>query len=159
MDKNKLRRYIIVIMNRTEQEELIDALNNDNNNEIMNLTKGKIKKVKNDILQSLYLPRQVLKDFHKRLKKYRYCDEMPNLTSGHYIRWISLKDPENITLSNGAFYCDTEIKKKGMYVICRSGGGGYRGGGIFQLKFDECIFFQKLSDQEELILNIIDYLK
>ena len=141
-------------MNNNEHEILLEALNNGNNESIMNTSKAEIQKIKNDILQQLYLPREILKDFHKRLKKYRYCDEMPDLISGQFIRWISIKDPENITLSKGAFYCDTEIKANGLYVICRSGRGN-----VFQIKFDDCIFFQKLSYQEELILKVIDFLK
>jgi len=73
-------------MNNNEHEILLEALNNGNNESIMNTNKAEIQKIKNDILQQLYLPREILKDFHKRLKKYRYCDEMPDLISGQFIR-------------------------------------------------------------------------
>ena len=30
---------------------------------------------------------------------------------------------------------------------------------IFQIKFDECYVFQKLTNQEQVILGVLDYLE
>ena len=56
-----------------EINELLSALDNQEDNTIINLTTSKIKQQKNDILQKLQLPREKLKLFHKKLKQYRYC--------------------------------------------------------------------------------------
>ena len=53
-----------------------------------------VKEEKNDILQQLQLPRELLKEYHEKLKNYRYINNIDGLESGHYIRWINLKDIE-----------------------------------------------------------------
>ena len=51
--------------NNDEIDYLLNALDNDNNSTIINLTNNKIKQEKNDILQKLQLNRETLKSFHK----------------------------------------------------------------------------------------------
>ena len=75
----------------------------------MRLNSHKINKMKNDILQKLQLEKDKLKKYHKKLKHYRYCDEMSDLQYGYYIRWIPLKNPDNIKLTNGGIVTDILI--------------------------------------------------
>ena len=51
---------------------LLKSLHNDNNEDILHLTSKKIAQEKNDILQTLQLPRATLKQYHKKLKNYRF---------------------------------------------------------------------------------------
>ena len=132
---------------------LANALNNENNSNIMELTNSKIAQWKNDALQRLFLERTKLKSFHKKLKEYKYVSDMSDLSYGHYIRWINLKDPENFKLTNGAIVCDIKVIKDKVQIICK--GGNRR---IFQIKFDEVMIFQKLTDQEKVLLSVLDYL-
>jgi len=46
-------------------DDLFNALENETNSSIMNLTNSKIKDHKNNVLQQLQLPRDKLKHFHK----------------------------------------------------------------------------------------------
>ena len=46
-------------------DELLHALDNENNSSIINLTTSKIKSAKNDVLHQLQLPRDKLKALHK----------------------------------------------------------------------------------------------
>lgn len=133
--------------------ELLDALENETNASIMKLTNNKIKEIKNHILQKLQLPREKLKEYHKKLKDYRYCSDMNELQDGFFIRWISLKNPEKIKLTNGTHVCDILFENNMLQVLCRGINGR-----IFKIRFDECIIFQKLSDQEKVILSVLDYL-
>lgn len=133
---------------------LLTALDNEDNESIINLTTRKIQKTKNDMLQQLQLPRQDLKTLHKKLKYYRYVDELPDLNYGCYIRWIPLKDPEHIRLTNGGIICEIKILKNGIHVVCKN--NMHR---LMQLKFDECFIFQKLTDQERVLLNVMDHLE
>ena len=136
-----------------DNDKLLEALENESNSSIINLTSSKIAEHKNNILQDLHLPREVLKMYHKKLKHYRYCSEISDLVPGNFIRWIVLKDIENIYLTNGAFFCDTDFMNNALQVICRNGRGA-----VFQVKFDEVLIFQRLSDEEKLILKVMDYL-
>jgi hypothetical protein len=133
--------------------ELLDALENETNASIMKLNNSKIKDIKNNILQKLQLEKEQLKKIHKKLKEYRYCSDMSDLQDGFFIRWIPLKNPEKIKLTNGAHICDILYENNMLQILCR-GINGF----VFQIRFDECIVFQKLSDQEKVILSVLDYL-
>ncbi len=136
-----------------DYENLVKSLENEGNFSIMNLTSSIIMDHKNKILQKLNLERNELKKFHKKLKKYRYCSDLSDLQFGNYIRWISLKDPKKINLTNGAFFTDYVYTKDSVKIVCRNNRGF-----TFQIKFDEVIIFQKLNDQEQVLLSVMDYL-
>ena len=135
-------------------DTLMNALENEQNSSIVNLDSTKIKDIKNNILQKIQLGRDQLKQYHKKLKEYRYCSDLSDLQFGNYIRWISLKDPDNLKLTNGAFYVDYFFEKNMVKIRCKNNRGNY-----FQIKFDEVLIFQKFNDQEKILLKVMDYLK
>ena len=144
-------------MNKIDNQDsdyLLKALENENNTGIEELSTRKIKAMKNDYLQQLQLSREKLKDLHTKLKDYRFVDDLTNIQYGRYIRWISLKNPDNITLTNGGVIIDIKIEGDGIYLLCKN----FRGGRI-QIKIDECFIFQKLTDQEKTIISALDYLE
>lgn len=141
-------------MSKLDSDYLLKALDNENNNGIENLTSRKIKAIKNNYLQQLQLPREKIKDFHVKLKDYRFVDDLTNIQYGRYIRWINLKNPDNITLTTGGVIIDIQIETYGIYLLCKN----FRGGRI-QVKIDECFIFQKLTDQEKTIISALDYLE
>ena len=136
------------------EEYLIKSLDNENNVGIENLSTRKIKSLKNDYLQQLQLSRDDLKNYHTKLKEYRFVDDLTNIQYGRYIRWINLKNPDNITLTTGGVIIDIKIEGDGIYLLCKN----FRGGRI-QIKIDECFIFQKLTDQEKTIIAALDYLE
>jgi hypothetical protein len=140
-------------MSDLNNEYLLKALNNENNSGIENLTTRKIKAIKNDYLQQLQLSRDKLKEFHLKLKDYRFVDDLTDIQYGRYIRWISLKNPEKICLTNGGVIIDIKIQEDGIHLLCRNFKNNR-----FQIKIDECFIFQKLTDQEKTILAALDYL-
>ena len=85
-------------MNDSDTDNLLNALENETNSCIMNLTTRKIKEHKNNALQQLPLKKDALKVLHKKLKHYRYVRGMHDLQFGYYIRWIPLKNPTKICL-------------------------------------------------------------
>jgi len=135
-------------------ESLLHALDNDNNEGIVDLNMATIAKNKNDILQKLRLPRNELVALQKKLKLYRYIDDLKDIRFGGYIRWISLKNPEIIKLTNGGIVCDIKEINDDIHIKCKN-----RMNMIFQTKLSEGIIFQKLSDQEQVILNALKYLE
>ena len=134
-------------------QSLMSALDDDDNESLMQLDTRAVKAVKNDMLQKLNLRREQLKKFHRQLEDYRYVDEMSELKYGAYIRWIPLRDPNNIKLTNGGIICDILVKDNGIHVVCRN--NMHR---MFQIKLAESMVFQKLSDQERVLLSVMDYL-
>ena len=132
---------------------LLKALDNDNNENIMDLDLDKIQKMKHNILSELDLTDDKYNSMMNSLREYKYIDEIPDLDYGHYIRWISLKNPANIKLTNGGILCDIKVNDQ-VSLLCKN-----KLNHFFQIKLDECLVFQKLSEQEKIILNVINYLK
>jgi hypothetical protein len=135
-------------------ERLLHALSNDTNEAIVDLDYAKIAKHKNDILQKLNLPRDDLVALQKKLKMYRYIDEVKDMRFGAYIRWISLKNPAVVKLTNGGIIIDIAELKNDICIKCKN-----RMNQMFQIKLSEVLFFQKLSEQEEVILKAMKYLQ
>ena len=134
-------------------QSLMKALDDEDNESLMKLDTRTVKTIKNNMLQKLNLSREHLRKLHGQLKDYRYVDEMNELKYGAYIRWIPLRDPNKIKLTNGGIICDILVKDNGIHVVCRN--NMHR---MFQLRLMECMIFQKLSDQEKVLLSVMDYL-
>ena len=116
------------------------------------LTTSKIKELKNNILQKLYLTREDLLHYHKVLKDYRYVDEVDEIKIGGYIRWFNIKNMDNIKLTNGGIIIDIDNGKDDINIICKNNINR-----IFTLQLNKSIIFQKLSEQEKMLIKIIDY--
>lgn len=140
-------------MTELNVDSLLKALENEDNENILQLDHKKISKMKNDILQKLHLSRDKLKQIHKSLKNYRFIDELPDLHYGSYIRWITIKNPDNIKLTNGGIVCEMKVGDEGIVVVCKN-----RMNRFFSLKMNETLIFQRLSEQEQILLSALDYL-
>ena len=135
-------------------DELLHALDNENNSSIAGLKSKKIKQIKNDILQKLQLRGDELKLYHLKLDDYRYVDEINDIQFGRFIRWIPLnKDTSEIKLTNGGYVLDVKITDNGVQLLCKNTFNK-----VFQIKFDENLVFQKITNQEKVLLSVIDYL-
>ena len=132
---------------------ILRAIDNSNNENIMKYTRESISSTRNDILQRLHLPVQTLKDYNNKLKNYRYIEDLSDMNYGSYIRWINIRDPSKIKLTNGGIVCDVKFTNTGVNVVCKNARNR-----IFQIKIDECIVFQRLTDQEQVILDVINYI-
>jgi hypothetical protein len=133
---------------------LLHALNNENNEAVVELDYATIAKQKNDMLQQLNLPKEELVKMHKQLKAYRCINTLEDLRFGSYVRWISLKNPESIKLTNGGIVCDIKNVNGDIQLKCKN-----KMNMFFQIKMAEIILFQKLSEQEEVILKALKYLQ
>jgi hypothetical protein len=140
-------------MSSFDVEQLLKSLDNEDNAFLIEQTRASIQKAKNDALQNIGLSGQELKTIHKKLKHYRYIEDLANLKYGAYIRWFRITDPENIRLTNGGTILDIKIYNEGCNVLCKN-----RMNRIFEIKFDHCMIFQKLTDQEQVLLDVLTYL-
>jgi len=139
-------------LNTLDEDKLLHALEDDENKCLLNLTTGKIKSIKNDILQQLSLDREDLIILHDKLREYRYVDEIPDVKYGCYIRWIRLKNPDEIKLTNGGVIVDVSVMNDDIYLTCKNNRNR-----MFKLKMSENIIFQKLTEQEKILLSVLDY--
>ena len=134
-------------------DTLLKAFDNENNEFILQHNSKDIEKKKRNILNEINLEKEKIDDFMNKLKDYIYIDEMQEITSGSYIRWIPLKNPENIYLTKGANVCDLNICKEGCLIICKNFRNTH-----MQIKIDECLLFRKMNPQEKVLLSAMDYL-
>ena len=138
-------------MNEEEIAYLEKALNNDNNENITNLTFKDVNQKKQIILEDLQLSNNELKKMLKNLEDYKYIDELPELQDGRYIRWINLSNPDNLKLTNGGILCDIKIEDSVILVLKNNFNN------FFCVNMDKSLVFQKLSLQEKVILYALDY--
>jgi hypothetical protein len=134
-------------------QDILKAAENEKNSHILNLTTVLNHKIKNNILNELLLSKVEKMEIMKKLKHYRYVDQMNELKNGGYIRWINITNPEKLILTNGAIFMDFKINDNGVMITYKNFNGR-----IYEFKMEEAIIFQKLSYQEEVLLKVMDKL-
>ena len=135
--------------------KLLKALDDDSNETLLNFTSDKIKEMNLNIIKELQLPRKDTLDIMNKLRDYKYVDEMNELKYGSYIRWIPIEDPTNIHITKGALFCEMKITDDGVFCVCKNFGYNMR---HFQLSMDKNLIFQRLTEQELVLLSALDHL-
>jgi hypothetical protein len=136
-------------------EKLLKALDDDTNENLLDFTSKKLKEMILKILKELNLSKNDTLSLFNKLKDYKYVDEMDDLKYGTFIRWIPIEDPDNITLTKGALFCELKITDNGVFCVCKNMGFPSR---HFQIAMDKNLIFQKLTDQELVLLSALDHL-
>jgi hypothetical protein len=135
--------------------KLLKALDDETNETLFNFTSDKIKEMNLNVLKELQLPRKDTLEILRKLQDYKYVDEMNDLKYGAYIRWIPIEDPTSIYLTKGALFCEMKITDDGVFCICKNYGFNSR---HFQISMDKNLIFQRLTDQELVLLSALDHL-
>lgn len=130
-------------------DEIVQELDDKN---LLYMTTSKIKEIKNNVLQKMYLSREELKKYHKSLSDYMYIDELDEIKLGSFIRWFNISKMENLKLTNGGFVIDYKQGKDDINIVCKNVNNR-----IFTLCMNKSIIFKKLSNQEKILIKIIDY--
>ena len=135
-------------------DKLMYALDNENNENIMNLTTQKILEMNLNILKELHLDKSTALNYLKKLKEYRYIDEINDLKHGAFIKWIPITDPSYLPLHHCGMICDIKITDNGVFITCKNFMHRH-----YTFKMDECLIFQKLTSQEKVIIYALDHLE
>ena len=128
-------------------EELLEHAENVDNDYIGDHS---LKTISEEIVQVLKSENISIENLYKycnSLLHYRFIDEVYHIHKGKHIRWI-----RNKKLTNGGIVVDIKFTDLGTQILCKTKNR------FIQYKFDECITFQKLSDDELLILQLKDSL-
>ncbi len=134
-------------------DKLLYALDNENNDSIIHLTSDKILEMNLNVLKELHLDHETTLNYLKKLKGYRYIDEINELKYGSYIRWIPITDPTYLPLHYSGIICDIKITDNGVLIVCKNFMHRH-----YTFKMDECLLFQKLTQQEQILLSALDQL-
>lgn len=136
---------------------LLKALDDDTNESLMQFTTKTIREMTLNILKELHLSKKETNDLYQKLKNYKYVDELHELKYGTYVRWIDIEDTntDHLKLERGAIFCETKITENGVFCICKTFGFPTK---HFQICMDKILLFQKLTEQELVLLSALDHL-
>ena len=134
--------------------KLLCALENYDNESIMNLTTKKIMEMNLKILKELQLDKLLTLDYLKKLKGYKYIDEINELKYGSFVRWIPISDPNYLPLHHCGIICEIKIIDDGVLITSKNFMHRH-----YTFKMDECLIFQKLTTQEKILINALDHLE
>jgi hypothetical protein len=137
-----------------DKTTLLKSLEDESNEHLLNVTSKELMETIFHVLKELSLDKDERMRMMKMLKGYRYIDDMSELKYGAYIRWIPIENPREIEMKRGAIFCDVKIMDNGVYLVCKN----YRSTKYFQIKLDECLVFQKLTEQERVLISVMDHL-
>lgn len=97
----------------------------------------------------------LLYDLCNKLVGYRFVDEVYQLHKGKQVRWFRLGASD--TLSRGGIVVDVKFSDNGTIVLCKL--FGYGRNQYTQYLFDQCLTFQKLSEEELFMLTLNRHIK
>ena len=129
-------------------EKLDKALDNPFNDEIENLNYDKIQEMNIKIINELHLPKKDAVSIAISLKDYLFIDELSDIKDGRFVKWINFEDP--VKLKQGGIICGYEIGNEGVYLKCKNFKNRF-----FSLSLEKNLVFQKLSNQEIIIINAL----
>jgi hypothetical protein len=132
---------------------LLNALENDNNENIFQQTSKEINDIKLKLFNELMIPKENIITLMTDLKEYLYVDELPDMKTGSFIKWISLTTPDKIKLTKGAIICDIIISETGAVLKCKN----FKNSFMF-INIDKALVFRKLTNQEKILISVSNYL-
>jgi hypothetical protein len=135
-----------------DKELLYKALHDHKNSSLLKYTLKKIQEIKKLVINDLPITKKEKTDYLKDLKEYRYISDLEEIKEGSYIRWFNEKNIAYLTL--GGFIINTTFKDTGV-LLCIKGLTNK----LFYVKFDECTIFQKMREEEKILLMTLDYIE
>jgi hypothetical protein len=136
-------RHNTELQSQLNIDEILDAAENVDNNYIGDHTLNSISEEIVDCLKEININKELREKYCNSLLQYRYIDQIHQIHKGKHIRWI-----RNGKLTNGGIVVDVKFLDNGTHILCKN---GIR---FIQYKFDECITFQKLTNDEVMILKV-----
>ena len=169
-------------------DDLLLAIENDKNEHLDNKTLANIAEDKYKQLKNLDLGKERTKELFDKLSEYRFIDEIHQLHKGKHIRWIRndirpvipadkkldkqpvipankkinkqltipAKQKPTVNLTVGGIVVDIKFLDTGTHILVLTKNPKCR---CIQYNFDDCITFQKLSTDEQLILAAYEYIQ
>uniref|UniRef100_A0A6C0I197 Uncharacterized protein n=1 Tax=viral metagenome TaxID=1070528 RepID=A0A6C0I197_9ZZZZ len=98
-----------------------------------------------DILE-IHLNVENVSDMSQKLIGYQHIDQVCDIQLGKFIRWIKIGTK---TINRGGILTSIQIEDSGIKLLCRNINMQF-----FRLKWEECILFQQLSLEEQMVLSI-----
>jgi len=136
---------------------LLSAMNKAENNTIANMTLKKIAARRHEILSSLNLTPEKMEEFERKLSMYRVIESPHDLKHNQLIRWIPLRSLEArpyVTLG-GCLFRVKQNETDGIHIVTIRNVKRF----VFNIKFELNVVFQRLSQEELLILRAVEFVE
>lgn len=131
--------------NENDIENIMETIDNNNTSYLEN---NSIEKILKDIHE--VLNENNVDDIENKISKlinYRYIDEICDIHKGKNLKFIRKNDCK---FFNGGLVLDIKFLSNGTHIMCKNFHN------IKQYKFDDFLCFQKLTNEELLILMAND---
>ena len=139
------------MFSKNDIDKLIKSIENDKNNYLENKTMTMIQDNIYNSLDAIEITETDKNKIINKLHGYRHVDDLRELWKGKHVRWIQNKKK---TLTNGGILMNIKFTDTGTHIICRNNMNRF-----FQISFDDCILFQKMSLEEQMILMAYENIK
>lgn len=142
------------LLSKIDANELLEKMSEKRNSYLDNKTNRDIMEEIKKTLEDEYgneLSKKELLALVKRLVGYRVVDELDSLHISQQTRWIQ-KYQDKVKLTNGGLLLNTLFTDEGINLVIKLWSGN-----IIQVRFDDCLVFQKLGYEEQIILMASDY--
>ena len=139
-------------------EELLEQIGAENRPHFAEKT---LNEIMEEVLETItdlgvYSPEFIEKNC-RSLLEYQHIDAIHKFQSGRLLRWLRISplepDETKAKLKYGALCTGVKFHNNGAYIQCVSANGKR----FFQLKYDDHLFYQKLSPEEQMILALNQY--
>lgn len=130
-------------------QEIIESVNKERYNYINEMSAYDIQQEVYTVLNDNNVEK--ISEYTEKLLSYRYIDSLNELQSGKFIRWIRKRDQ---TLANGNILVNVEFTNDRTLLLLKSPSNRFT-----RIKWDECIVFQILTPEEQLILTTNQYIQ
>jgi hypothetical protein len=136
---------------------ILSAMNKRENNTIANMTLKKIAARRHEILSSLNVTPEKMEEFERKLHMYRVIEDPHDLKHNQLIRWIPLRSLETrpyVTLG-GCLFRVKQNETDGIHIVTIRNVKRF----VFNIKFELNVVFQRLSQEELLILRAVEFVE
>jgi hypothetical protein len=135
------------LFSQIDAQKLLNSLESVKNDFLENQTFDTIAANVFDSLVQLPISKCDIETMCEKLSGYRFVDELHLLHKGKFVRWIRHDTPDK--LMRGGVVIDIQFGDLGANVLCRLATGNF-----LRYRFDKCNTYQKLTDEECMILTL-----
>lgn len=136
---------------------ILSAMTKSENSTIANMTLSKIAARRQEVLSSMNLTPEKMAEFERKLHMYRVVETPDELKHNQLIRWIPLRSLETqpyVTIG-GCLFRVKYNEEECLHIVTIRNVKKF----VFNIKFELNAVFQRLSQEELLILRAVEYVE
>ncbi len=136
---------------------ILSAMTKTENSLIANMTLPKIAARRQEVLATMNLTPEKFEEFERKLHMYRVIEHPDELKHNQLIRWIPLRSLETrpyVTLG-GCLFRVKYNEEEALHIVTLRNVKKF----VFNIKFELNAVFQRLSQEELLILRAVEYVE